>query len=640
MFVAPLIFSFVVLGVVAGVVMVVSKAGIGSNPHGEARPPLDGVEVVKSGTIHVGLFLALIACAVGLIDLMQSVVEGDRIAGSNPDVARGLSLLIVGGPVFGFLVLLVSRRYADRAEAGDTQPHLGWSVYLVAALTTTLIVFLVSVAQVTESLTSDSGSFRPEELMQLIGWLGLWLAHWFVLRPHFKVVNVVHLAIGSMIGLGWVVTGIGAVIYRILGDAYSSVFSESLISSHNVAFWIVFGLVGFVVWGWHWHSHLNTAGSVEGDWRHSPLWFVVVVVAGVLPGLIAILTSVTAMISGVLIWFIGSTDENAADFFEPVVGLTSVLLVGFVSWAYHRWELNRGGQPERNESLRFHDYVVLAVGLVGVVGAVAVIVSQFFKALAAGTDIAGDSDIVNALIVAVTVMVGSAAVWWWQWSAVNRHHGVSPVKESNSIWRKLYVIATFGIGGVVLAVSMTWVLFVLLRDLLDSTIGHNTVQDLADPVGWSIALVAATWYHFGVWQADRAVLVANRPQPDPPRPPTPATAQVQAATAIVRDVVASDYGELFTLQRAAAAQQAVLAGTLTIAGLSESFDAMTERLEGSRAIVATVNSRIVGLASRATTESAEQQVLVAPDQPHDEIASLLRTKFDEPAEQSEPAESD
>ena len=69
-------------------------------------------------------------------------------------------------------------------------------------------------------------------------------------------------------------------------------------------------LVGAAVWTWHWVLNFDAAGSVEGDRRRSPLWYLTVVAAGILPGLIAMLVSVTMMVSGVLIWFVGSTEDG------------------------------------------------------------------------------------------------------------------------------------------------------------------------------------------------------------------------------------------------------------------------------------------------------------------------------------------
>jgi hypothetical protein len=620
--------------------------------HGGDDPesmPIDTAEAAKSIAIHVGLFLSLVVCAVGMIDVLQSFVESSRIAGTTSDLARGLSLIIVGGPVYALLLRTVDRRYAERAKQGDARPHLGWSVYLIAALTMTLIASLVSVSQVADRLTDDFDDYRPEELIQLLVWVGLWVAHWFGLRPRFRVRGDAHLAIGSIIGLGWMITGIGAVVFRVFDEAYQSVFDASLAGSYNITFWLVIALAGAAVWAWHWLGNFNVGSSVEGDRRRSPMWFFTVIVAGVLPGLIAMLVSTTVMVSGVLIWFIGSTNEDAVDFFEPATILLTVLALGFVSWAYHRWELDRGGRPDRNESLRFHDYMVVATSLVGVVGAAAVVIGQLIEAIAAESGIAGSLDITNTLIVAVTVLLASAAVWWTQWSIVERHRAEHAFDESDSIFRKLYLIAAFGIGGLVLSVSTIWVLFVLLRDLLDSQTSHDTLGDLVGPVGWGVAVLGAVWYHLGVWRVDRTVLAAHAPPkpagPSPLTPPAPsagttpaslllaepagvqpaATSVLTAAAGITLRQAEPDHaGELFTLMRAVGGEQALQVGSLDVVGLRESFADLQARLATGTMIVAVDGSRIVGVIMRTAGSAAlVEQPLVVPDRRNEGIESLL-----------------
>ena len=266
------------------------------------------------------------------------------------------------------------------------------------------------------------------------------------------------------------------------------------------------------------------------------------------------------------------------------------------------------------------------------------IVGQLFEALTVGSIIAGGSAIANALIVSVTVGVMSAGLWWWHWADVERHHQQNPLAESDSIWRKLYVIATFGLGGIVLGVSTVRVLFVLLRDILDSQLGDSTVQDLANPVGWAIAVAGGVFYHLGVWKVDHAVIVEARaaaesasppppPEPPPPEPPAP----TQMGSPLVRKALGGDYGEIFTLHRAALADEAIRTGTLSIGGDAEPFDAMSARLADSTTVVATINHRIVGALTKppsSDSHPSDQTLVVAPDQDHDQIAALLLERFE------------
>jgi hypothetical protein len=645
---------FVLGGLIAAVVAGVRAMATSDGDAGESTP-IDTAEAAKSFAVHVALFLALLACAVGLIDLLQWFVEGDRIAGTNSDLARGLSFLIVGVPVYLLLLRTVDRRYTRRAEQGDGRPHRGWTAYLIAALTTTLIASLVSLGQVTDRLTSEFDAYRPEEMMQLLAWAALWAAHWFVLRPHFRVRGDFHLAIGSIVGLGWMLSGAAAVVFRVLDEGYQAAFAESLAGSYNIAFWIVIALAGAAVWAWHWLIHFNNEGSVEGDRRRSPVWFFTVIVAGVLPGLIAMLVSVTTMISAVLIWFIGSTDQDAVDFFELAPAMLTAVALGFVTWAYHRWKLDRGGPPERNDALRFHDYVVLATGLVAAVGSTAVLISQLIEALASGPGIAGSLNITNTLITAGTVLAAAAAVWWWQWSLVEQYRAAEPIEESDSIWRKLYLVAAFGVGGLTLSGSAIWVLFVILREVLDSQTNHDTLGDLVSPVGWGVAVLGAVWYHLGVWQVDRGVLAQadaarsllepRDTQPQAPLPPgqpplgpsagpalshapQPERTAPSSAAITLRRATADDAGELFTLRRAAGAEAALRAGTLDVRQLQETLADVQTILAAGTTTVAVDRTRIVGAVTRSADGTPKSGV-IAPDRHGDGIDSLLLNSFAE-----------
>ena len=560
-------------------------------------------QAVRSFAINFGLYLAMLAVAVGLIDVLQAAFGGERVAGTNADLARGLSLLIIGTPVFALLARLLNNDRKTRAEQGDTRAGRGWSVHLVAALATTLIAALVSTGQIIDTLFNADRQTDSDEVAQLIGWFVVWVAYWFGLRPRLGVRGNVHLLIGSSSGLLWLAVGLGGLLGGVLDRLYWALFGSALADAGDVRPALVGIVVGAFVWGWHWKI-LNGSGQVEPDARRSPSWHAMAVAFAIVPATVVMLAATYTAIAGTLIWFFGTVDESAIDWFDEAPSVLAALAIGLAVWAYHRWELLRGEGRSRNESLRFHDYAIAAVGLTAVVVGLMLAFNFVFNALTLTGTIAEAFMLSNWLIATIVLLALGAWLWWRNWNRIEGHWRDQPFEESDSVWRKLYLILGAGFCALSMAGSAIWIVFALLRDVFDGELGRGTIDAIASPLGWLLAVAGAVWFHLGVWRADRSVLAAHAErasaQPAPPAPgmmpvvvarvpdaPTPSTPVATAVAApVVADATAeivippefvgappvrgplpiqgpqhrwateADFGELFTLQRAAFVDEA------------------------------------------------------------------------------------
>jgi len=609
---------------------------------------LDTAHVVRSAAVAIGLYLAMLANIVGLLDLLQALADRSRIAGSSADVARGMALLIVGVPLSLVLLRTIDRDHRDRVqEHNDDQPGLGWSAHLIAMLTTTLIGTLVSAAQIIEDFVGRQRSIDSDVVAQLAAWALGWIVYWFVLRRRHGVLGAAHLAIGTTIGLGWLAAGVIGTAVLLLSNAYDRLFDTVLINDTSVLRWVLIACVGLVVWLWHWVA-LNATRGVEHHSRHSSSWFVYVVAVAIVPATIALAVVIGIAITLTLIWFIGSPTGPAADWFEPTPALLAVGCTAAAAFAFHRWQIQRATDPRnpvRNESIRFHDYALTAVGLIAVVGASAMLVTFVFDTLAASRTIVQSFDAANRLIGIVVALVLGGSLWWTTWNRIDRHRRHSPTSEIDSTSGKVYVTATAAIGVLTLAVSLIWVLFATLRDLFDGEIGLTTLSQLAGPLGWAIAIVGAVWFHVGVWRADRTHMASvEPPAPAPPPPPTgpplrttppPGAATPSAnptATITVRRASHTDTGALFTLHRADLADRLLADPATIVVSEPESFDDFTQRVGRLNALVAIDDGRIIG-ALIADPTIAATQVLAAPDQSKAAIRRLLLEAAAVPAPQ-------
>ena len=677
------LFSLIILGAIAFGIYSAVRATTGAS----SDRPFDSAEAAKSFGIHLGLFAAMIALTSAFTDILQEVLAPTRLTDTNSDLARALSLFIVGVPVYGLLLRAVRSRYRERAATGDERPHRGWTVYLVGALTTTLIVVLVSVGQILADAHSERDSVESDEVAQLIIWALAWAIHWFVLRPRFRVIGDAHLAIGALIGLAWMSAGSVAIATRILEAAYAAIFGDTLNEWDRFTVWVWIAIVGAVVWGWHWLANFSRAGSVEGDRRSSFLWNFTVIIGAILPALIMAISVVGWSIVGILVWFFGTTREDAVDYFDAAPGSVALFFVAFVVWAYHRWVLGTDGPKTRTESLRLHDYCILAFSLLGIVIAVAVLMNVMFDLIVAPTAIAGNLNLDNTMIITVSALLICVGVWWYQWAEVERARRLVPIAESDSTWRKIYLGLAFGIGGLILAVSAVWALFSFIQDLLDGELGRSTFRALSAPLGWGIAVIGAVWYHRDIWQVDRETLLAHAAaQPVAAaavQPPPPSAAAVQLSTALpgataefpttefpttmpvatgpaisatptgpswatgvpataespavmpavtpapgvtLRLATPEDFGEVFALQRAAFVEEAIAYGTVDVPSLTETLDQLRQRMTQSSNMVAVDNGRIVGSVSlrRYREGGADiERLMVAPDRRREGISALL-----------------
>jgi len=585
-------------------------AGMAINP--AERAEMDFARVAKSAGLAVALGLALAGVTNGLIQLLQGIVGGTRIEGSNDDLAFGLSMLIVSAPVFFLIARYLDQQRISRHQEGKNPIGIGWSVHYVACSSVLLVGVLSSAGIVIDDMFRNGFSNRDvqaDEVAQLIGWLAVYLTYWFGMRPRFGVRGYVHLLVGTILGLIWIVGSIWALANGLLGQAYDSVFREPVADSTSLTVLIPPAIIGIIVWLSHWRILNGNGNRIETNPNRSQSWFATVVGLAIVPAVIMLISIGTALVASVLVWFLGSTSESAADYFAYVPTLVVGALISFAVWAYHRSLVIAGGSPTRTESLRFHDYAVAAVGLGAVVVGIARLVNHAFEALARRQAIADTYGVGNNVIITLCLLAVGSGVWWTVWSRIERSRSADPVGEIESIWRKIYLGLA---GALVLFGSSILFLFVFLEDVIDGDLGLRTLSSMSGPIGAIVAVVGAVWYHYGVWRSDRSIQGARTPPPPPPTaapphsspphssgPPASASPLVAASPpATASPLVISNpppepgiqlswdtagrEGELFTLQRASFVDEAMAYGTPQVPTLTETFDAFRSRIDRHR----------------------------------------------------------
>jgi len=459
-----------------------------------------------------GLMLAtLVLTTVGAVLVAQELIASpDRADDDRSALAFGLASVIVAGPAYGLLLRHARRRLGTLPSE---RRSFGWVAYLNLSLLVSLVVTVVTAQRLLEGVAGVE-EFDVAALVPVVVWGAVWAMHWFWLKAAYGLPGDAHLAAGSLTGLTTLVIGIGGIVY-VGGDEIYTGLVDAIPAGHEepvLGRWLITTLLGGVVWSWYWLAQYLRA-------ERTTLWHVYVVVLGALGGLIATVGAAATIGYRTLVWFIGQpTTPMASEYFEYVyAAATAVLVVGIATWQYHRWVLQARDRVDRGEPFRTYDYVMAGTGLVATTVAVTLALSALFEAITpvpAGTD----PSIANRLILAVTLAMIGAPLWWVFWSRIRRHVVEDPGAELESAVRRIYLIVLFGVGGIVVLVSLISVLFIAIENLLEGTFGGEAIRSMRVGLSLLVTVTGAAWYHLAVFRSDRKTLTSVEPIPAPPLP--------------------------------------------------------------------------------------------------------------------------
>ena len=473
---------------------------------GEPRgSPGHQVVSVRRLFVYGLLFATLILAAVGTTFVVQELTgstSDDRDEGRST-LALGLAFVIVAGPAF---VLLLRQVLGRLRESASERRSIAWAAYLNLSLSIPLIVTIVTSQQLLEE-AAGVDDFGVESLAPVMVWGGVWATHWFWLKARFGLPGDFHLAIGSLAGLATLAIGAGGLAF-VAGDEIYRRLVDAVPASHvdpEPRIWAIASVIGAGVWAWHWLGHYLRAERTE-------LWHVYVVLLGALGGLVGAVVSAATIGYRTAVWYIGDPHATiAAEHFEFAPVAAAVLVVGAAAWWYHRLVLHRR-EGSRTEALRAYDYLMAGAGLVATVVAATLVLVSLLELVTPEPE-GVESSIANQLILAGVLAVIGAPLWRVVWSRIQRLRNTDPAAELRSTVRRIHSIVVFGVGGIVVLVSLIAVLFIGIEDLLDGRFGSETLRSCRVPLALVVTTTGVTWYHLGVFRSDRDELAEIRPTP-------------------------------------------------------------------------------------------------------------------------------
>lgn len=211
----------------------------------------------------------------------------------------------------------------------------------------------------------------------------------------------------------------------------------------------------------------------------------------------------TAALKSAAVWLLGDPSaRTAAEHFTGTSTALGAVVLGALTWWYHRRAFALGAPPGRTELTRVREYLLAAIALVATAsGGVSGV-----SALAEMVDSpAYERSVANGLIGAVTLLVVGAPLWWWFWSGAQRALAADPAPELASPTRRVYLFVLFGVGGVVAVIAVLVAAFIGIEAGLRGEFGDETVQDLGIPLGLLVATATISGYHWAVYRRERRI---------------------------------------------------------------------------------------------------------------------------------------
>jgi hypothetical protein len=146
--------------------------------------------------------------------------------------------------------------------------------------------------------------------------------------------------------------------------------------------------------------------------------------------------------------------------------------------------------------------------LAGTVGLIFVLVGVI-DALT-GTQILRGDTANNSLLLALILIALGGPVWFRYWHGIGQRYQRDEIGERSSVSRKIYLIVLIGLGGLVALGSAIAVVYVVLRDVIESQFSSATLREVRYTVSILCAATTVVWYHLSPYQRLHEYKVARQ----------------------------------------------------------------------------------------------------------------------------------
>jgi hypothetical protein len=470
------------------------------------------------------LFGLLVISASGVSGLIGRLFDsGQVIAASRTDLARDITFAIIGIPLY-FAMSRWTRRTLN--EDPSERHSVAWNAYLSIVSISALITAMTAAFRVLNWALGEE-PFRGADLSQFLIWGLVWVAHWQLIETGSREEEArAHYISGSLVGLGTLAFGIGGLIASTARTLIESDEKSLLVDSGNRTIQAIsLIIISLPVWYQYW---LKKSLSMKREL----FWYSYTLLIGVAGGFLTLVISGSVMIYDLLVWYVGDPQETlAARHFDSSAGALGSAIVGLATWWYHANVVNSpvnaaansqasvqssaqastqaaetsAATKSRDEVRRVYEYIISGISLIAAAAGLMMIFVAIIESVTPG-EIVSTTSSTNTLMVAITLLIVGAPIWYFFWSRIESHL-VADGEEISSPTRRIFLLMLFGVASVAAVISVLTAVFLFLDDLLNNELGQETLRQMRFAIAILVSNAAIGWYHWNIYRDERKVNV-------------------------------------------------------------------------------------------------------------------------------------
>ena len=442
----------------------------------------------------VGLSMLVNGLEQSSVHLIGFLVSPSLLETSPERAALGISLLVIGGPLWILYWQKINREMLKNSDGITSGIRIA---YLLLCLSVSFAISISSISDII-SETFQASEFNWPRIPTLIIWLLVWSYHLKVLLQAKPSNHVYSQSLRntfvysfSFIGLFILASSLSSLIYLAVFNIIQNTVGnrETLISNGSFSSLrlTVSVLIGFAAWSGHWLILRNKLVKQE----YEPIYLY----------LIYMVTIVSLMVSStmLLMTLFGKVFqiEEMDGWRFILISSISTLSIGAAVLLYHTkhvpnnyqmTELLKKPNAALIFSLAFLGLGFLCAGFSVLIHSVMISLLQL-----SWTNIVQPDDFWKGpLSGGVSLAIVGCFVWYTSWSRLTMQTASFNEKIAYS---RIYFMVVLGISIIVTAGAMAGILFILVKYSLAKDLGFQTIESLITPLSVAIVLGVVVIYH-------------------------------------------------------------------------------------------------------------------------------------------------